>query len=54
MYSIWYSQQFTNGISSHDFSDTGTKQPESCVFGQLINIASAIGKEMYTPDNLLY
>ncbi|XP_048729265.2 DNA damage-regulated autophagy modulator protein 1-like [Ostrea edulis] len=23
-------------------SDTGTKQPESCVFGQLINIASAI------------
>lgn len=27
-------------------SDTGTKVPESCVFGQLLNMASAIGKIM--------
>lgn len=26
------------------FSDTGTKVPESCIFGQLLNITALLGK----------
>lgn len=29
------------------FSDTGTLPPESCVFGQLLNIGAVVGKLLY-------
>jgi hypothetical protein len=28
-------------------SDTGTRSPESCVFGQLLNIGAALGKMFF-------